>query len=952
MLLRILLVLIQLLLISACATQFDKGKETGTIASLEDKSIDIRIDTTKKVSREEAIKSYRKFLSENPPYPLRAEAMRRLADLEIGASEDDYDRDVNSSKIKNKNRKARYPDKGRIRPANYKTAIKLYTGLLKAYPYYPGNDRVLYQLAKAYELAGKPRSAVKALSKLVENYPATKFFDEAQFRLGELYFVQKNYRNAEIAYLAVVQFGERSLFYERALFMSGWSQFKQSNYPTAIITFSKLIDRKLVGHTYKNIDAAIKALPRGEQELLDENMRVMILSFSYIDGARTMAQHYDAVGGREYEYLMYRRLAKLYLKQERIRDAATTYASFVQRHPVHDSSPDFYLKIIDVYKQGRFASKALESKKKFISTFSINSIYWNSLTPQKREKLRPHLQKHLKDLASFYHSRAQKKHNRADYAKAARWYRVRIESFPNSKKTAEINFLLAESLFESGQYMIAVAEYEKTAYEYPRHKRSREAGYAVLLAYKKQEALTKSRSDRLSLKKRFVDSSIRYADSFPESKRVASVLTKATEELYAMHSPDRANELATRVVTRKPKSSVKFRKVAWTVIAHTSFDRGDFERAEKGYRKILRLTNKKDKKRRKVETRLASAIYKQGEQQRSMGNTRAAITHFLRVGKAVPSSPIRATAEFDAAAGLVKLKDWKQAAKVLGSFQRRYPNHKLQSKVVEKLAVIYLETGQSIRAAKQFEVIAVSAKNPDVRREASLQVAELYKKSGKSGKAIKAYKIYVKRYPTPFESAVEARQSLAELYKKKRNAKKYAYWLKEVIKADSAGKNSRTDRTRFLAAIATFTLSEPYFKAFAKVKLVRPLKRSLAKKKKRMQEAIKAFTRAADYGVADVMTAVTYRIAAIYQILSIDLIKSQRPKGLSKEELEQYDILLEEQAFPFEEMAFEIHENNSKRAASGLYDKWVKRSYASLRELRPIQYAKSEKSVRVVNEIH
>jgi hypothetical protein len=136
------------------------------------------------------------------------------------------------------------------------------------------------------------------------------------------------------------------------------------------------------------------------------------------------------------------------------------------------------------------------------------------------------------------------------------------------------------------------------------------------------------------------------------------------------------------------------------------------------------------------------------------------------------------------------------------------------------------------------------------------------------------------------------------------------------------------------------------------VKLVRPLKKSLARKKTRMQEAIKAFTRAADYGVADITTAATYRIAAIYQKLSVDLMKSQRPKGLSKEELEQYDILLEEQAFPFEEKALEIHENNTRRAASGLYDKWVKRSYDSLRKLRPIQYAKSEKSVRVVNDIH
>ena len=41
---------------------------------------------------------------------------------------------------------------------------------------------------------------------------------------------------------------------------------------------------------------------------------------------------------------------------------------------------------------------------------------------------------------------------------------------------------------------------------------------------------------------------------------------------------------------------------------------------------------------------------------------------------------------------------------------------------------------------------------------------------------------------------------------------------------------------------------------------------------------------------------------------------SERPKKLSKAELEQYNVLLEEQAFPFEEKAAELHEVNAHRA--------------------------------------
>ena len=71
---------------------------------------------------------------------------------------------------------------------------------------------------------------------------------------------------------------------------------------------------------------------------------------------------------------------------------------------------------------------------------------------------------------------------------------------------------------------------------------------------------------------------------------------------------------------------------------------------------------------------------------------------------------------------------------------------------------------------------------------------------------------------------------------------------------------------------------------------------------------------------------------------------SERPKGLSPEELEQYDVLLEEQAYPFEEKAMEVHEANIQRVTDDIYDKWIKKSFQQLSRLRPVRYAKVEKS--------
>jgi hypothetical protein len=42
---------------------------------------------------------------------------------------------------------------------------------------------------------------------------------------------------------------------------------------------------------------------------------------------------------------------------------------------------------------------------------------------------------------------------------------------------------------------------------------------------------------------------------------------------------------------------------------------------------------------------------------------------------------------------------------------------------------------------------------------------------------------------------------------------------------------------------------------------------------------------------------------------------------------------------------------NAKRAASGIYDKWVQESFKSLAALQPVRYGKLERSESVIDAI-
>jgi tetratricopeptide (TPR) repeat protein len=566
-------------------------------------------------------------------------------------------------------------------------------------------------------------------------------------------------------------------------------------------------------------------------------------------------------------------------------------------------------------------------------------------------RVQPIVKRDLAELAKQYHAAAQKSKKSEDYQEAARWYRDYLDSFPSDPLAAQTRFLLAELLFEDKHFSEAAPEYEKVAYGYPRHAGSADAGYSALLCYAEMGKKMAPGEALKSMQLTEIDSALRFAKTFPDDSRTGAVLADAADKLYALKDLDRAQAVAQQVLDLKPPAAAKQRRVAWTVIGHSAFERGEFDRAEHAYSEVLALAPADDPARKELTERVAASIYKQAEKARDQGNLRAAVTHFERIAAAAPQSTVVANAEYDAAAALIGLKDWDGAARALESFRSRYPDNPLQSEVSGKLAVVYFAQGKWAPAAGEYERIASSARDPAVARGALWQAAELYEKGGARAQASAAYERYVKQNPEPLEAAEEARFRLTRIAKQDGNAARELAWMKEIFQADQAGGSGRTDRTRYLGAQAALVLAAPVAEAYRKVALVEPLKTQLKAKKAKMEEALKAYGTAADYGVADVATEATYRIAEIYHDFGRALLASERPKGLSKDELEQYDVMLEEQAYPFEEKAIELHEVNARHSGDGIYDEWVRKSYAALGELRPVRYAKTERSEVAIDAI-
>jgi tetratricopeptide (TPR) repeat protein len=299
---------------------------------------------------------------------------------------------------------------------------------------------------------------------------------------------------------------------------------------------------------------------------------------------------------------------------------------------------------------------------------------------------------------------------------------------------------------------------------------------------------------------------------------------------------------------------------------------------------------------------------------------------------------------YDAGAALIQLQVWTAAAGVLEDFRKSFPDHELNREATKQMAYVYRENGQLSQAAGEYERVAAESSDLNLKGEALLVAGDLYEQSGSMAQALAAYTRYVEQFPRPIDTAVDTRFKIAGMYQAARDEPRYLQELEQIVRVDAEAGAERTNRTRTVAGRSALVLSEQLYRQFAAVELRQPFEASLAEKKRLMDAAVQAFEGLVDYEIGDVTAAATFYLAETYIGFSRALTASERPAGLHGAELEEYELALEEEAYPFEEQAIEVHEKNMELMRTGIFNAWVDKSLAKLADLMPARYAKGELS--------
>ena len=700
-----------------------------------------------------------------------AASLHRIADVHMIRENRKYERELQSY-----TQRKRLYDQGRLRRAPtppvtpYSVPRRLYERVLELYLDRPENEKVLYQLGRIYEATNQFKKRNKVLKRLVLNYPDSEYIPEIQFRLAEIYFEEGSYDEAATAYKTAARGLDFSVFErarkgsreraeiavaearrraeeERALYKAGWSQMALDDIRGAVKIFQSLLDRKrkiLETRPYKYDP---NTMSRSEWDFVQEVLRGMVIAFSNWGPPEKTQTYFKSIGHRKFEYILYQKLGSHYLARQRTYDAIRMYKMSLKDNPMHAEAPSMALGIIDAYQKLQLIDPGNEARIRFIRSFGEGSAWHEATAFEDRVKIRPKLQSTYYQLAIFYHSEAQQTKRKKDYQKALKWYGEFLKLYPKEAESRRVNFLLAEGLFELKMYKEAAVEYKKTAYEYPLHQDSAEAGYAAILSLeriwnKRANVEKASQMDPSALL--VAQACVKFASNFPSDDRALDVRLKGAQIYFNAGRFEDARGLAEEIAvayvpTRYPKVYS-----ALFLIANSYFEQGDYPRAVEFYRR-LNVGEISKKKRREVRKLWASALYKQAEEFKNTGKITEAEAAFYQVQREVPASKVAPIALYDAGLLALDRKDHKGALRAFGLLVQQYPKSELSVKVPSLLLQTEEELLNNDRY-DQAQILADGIKTlgtgilDEMAYQAQLLIANRHFEEKSYDKAVKIYR--------------------------------------------------------------------------------------------------------------------------------------------------------------------------------------------------------------------
>ncbi|MDX1551608.1 MAG: tetratricopeptide repeat protein [Marinobacter sp.] len=891
------------------------GRDGETIGDMRPVFLEFKSRPMPAISPAEVARRYQRLFDNSDEPEVRIDALNRLSNIQMVTEQDVSFSNEREQQV-------------------YRQALDSYESILDRGSYQGRLDELLYQMAKAHAYTGQADESVDRLRQLVGLYPSSSLVPEARFRIAESAFSAGDYAVAESEYSRVISGEGTESLKTKAQYMQGWSQYKQG--PTAWErageTFLAVLDR------FSDETDRFRQIPADEVGLVNDTFRIIALMAADARGAESLAQWLNRVGGRGYDYLLYDRLADYYAGKARYQESVAVNRRFVDNHPGHPAVPAFLAQNVDVWLMAGRSDQALEARARYVKAFADEERY-RMITGADRQRW----QDFSRLLADYHYDRAEDSaagFRQQQFQLAADYYRQLASRITDP---GEVLRLSGDAFLQAGEYQDALTAFRHAAYDTDEYSGAADAAWAAVVL---QRGAVDSRYGLAATLEDLAQEADRFAATFPQDRRLPGLHADIANRMQAQNRQSDALRFAEAAIAH-PAANVQERYSAWLVSGNAYVASDSFGLAENAWRKSLALLGSSELQDRQgedsqsLQRQLASSIYYQGEQAATEGKTDQAVAHYQRVESVLPGSDIAIKGRYDAANTLLQAQQWQAAVNELNRFRADYPQHELANTVSEKLVFAYQSSEQPVRAADEL-MTASGGESPSWERQ--LRAAELYHQANASERRNRIYVAWLN------SEAVALTVSDADAHLRNQTMRQRlveggveAYRYRAELVEQELVSQWRSEDTLAWAARAAMVLGEREAERFAEVALQHPLGPALEKKQQALEAARSRLSQAEQLDGDALGSEILYRRAELYRVMADDLMASEAPSELNELETMQYQMLLEEEAYPFEEKAIKLHARNHQRVADGVFDHWVEQSLQVLAKLFPGRY---ERDVR------
>lgn len=894
------------------------------------------------VSLENALSHYDHILSINAAPELRAESLRRAADLRLEAV---Y--------------------RGLLDEQILVQAKSLYIQLLNSFPDYPDRVQVYYQQARLEAFMNNDEGAISNLEKIPLQHPSSKLADKAQFRAAEMLLQSGEFSKAADAYQKVISLNEHGDYVRFARYKNAWAKYKLGDYRSALSGIKLLLDEY-----YNQFDLIAKrrngkgiGQSNNMDGIFNDALRLAVLSLSAAD--QQELDRFLPPGekiGRALE--IYKNLIAYLLDNERFADAADIALHFSVSRADSEAAPGFHRKAIAAYLQGGLDNMAFVQRQAFVERYDPGDEVMKPDRLAEGVEL-GELKSDILMIARVYNQQGKAELEREDVNvsstlnKAIQWYRRWLARFPDDKQWPDVQYQLGDVLYDSENYNLAAEEYARLAYSNLNSSRRDEAALAAIKSQLKHVETLISTEAQLALESTVIaspnvtspvykavqvlkDLSMEFAEKFPDHKQAPVVILQVADILFKQSLYSKAHQILNHASLHHGKLSVEQNQQKLLLSAETLYFLDRYAEAETLYEKLIKQSLYNDaESRMKLRERLANAKYHRADDLQASGDLNLAADLLDSVLLLSHDRSVLERAMLDAATLRFRLGQWLSSVTLLERYRQRFPAAKQLFKVDKMLGKAYLESGQRVAAAEAYqrlsgyENLAVTT-----RRQANLKAAELFRDVGRLDAALVLYEQFLKRFNGDVDQDQEIRWQIAEIYSSQESdGKQRRKYLNNILKIDNENKKL-SERSRYIAASASLFIAKRNSDLSHKIVLSAPFSKNIERKKQFTELAVEELKRAISYGFVEVSTAALNELGNLYASFGKAILNSERPDNLSAQVLAEYQLLLEEQAYPFEEKAISVYENNLDYVREGIWNNDLRESLSALVNLVPGKYAK------------